>query len=78
MKIHITLLKGKDLQTNCFAMCFILALKKIFIYLYSVCSYHFVCLDLDPKSYDCLSTTIAHNSFLKAKLTSETQTPSIH
>ena len=48
-------------------MCFILALKKIFIYLYSVCSYHFVYLDLDTKVLCLLVTTIAHNSFFKDK-----------
>lgn len=49
----------------------ILALKKTFIYLPSVCSYHFVYLDLDTTGLCLLVTTIPHNSSFKAKLTSE-------
>lgn len=59
-------------------MCFILALKKTFIYLYSACSYRVVYLDLDTTVLCLLVTTTAHTSACQAKLTSETQTSSIH
>lgn len=52
-------------RRSCFAMCFILALKKTFIYLCSVCSYHFVYLDLYVTVFCLLITTNAYNSFFK-------------
>lgn len=52
-------------RRSCFAMCFILALKKTFIYLCSVCSYHFVYLDLHVTVFCLLITTNAYNSFCK-------------